>query len=101
MAKLELEITDDLKQVLEHLEALDGQTPDQRYAKYHADIVQNEAKVDLSRPERAVHRLAELAEDAAEAKQKRRAAKKAEAEARALDPVVSEGSASELPVAKA
>lgn len=71
MAKLELEITDDLKQVLEHLEALDGQTPDQRYAKYHRDIMQNEAKVDPSRPDRAAARLAELAEDAQEAVQRR------------------------------
>lgn len=77
MPQLILTITDIQSQALAHLETIDGQTPDQRYAKYHSDILQNEAKVDLSRPERAAARLAELAEDAQEAVQKREEAKEA------------------------
>lgn len=81
MPQLILTITDIQAQALACLEDLDGQTPDQRYAKYHADILQNEAGIDMSRPERAATRLAELAEDATEAKRKRAELKKAEAEA--------------------
>lgn len=81
MPQLTLTITDALAEALAHLEAIDGQTPDQRYEKYHNDVMQNEARVDTSRPERVAARLAELSEDATDAKQKRRVAKNAEAEA--------------------
>lgn len=92
MPQLILTISDTLAQTLASLEDLDGQTADQRYTKYHNDIMQNEAKLDLSRPARVNARLAEMAEDAADAKQKRKAAKKAEREAQAADlPVVTEG----------
>lgn len=64
MPQLILNIDATQEQVLQLLEQIDGQTADQRFAKYIADIVQNEARVDTSRPERIASRLAELAEDA-------------------------------------
>lgn len=96
MPQLILTISDTLAQALASLEDLDGQTPDQRYAKYHADVLQNEARVDAANPGRAAARLAELAEDATVAKQARGAVKKAAREMRALDlPVAAEGILSE------
>ena len=51
------------------LEAIDGRTVDERFAPYVRDIVQNAAGIDLNaRPERIEARLAELEQDAAEAK---------------------------------
>lgn len=69
MPQITLTLTDTEARAIAALEAIDGRTVDERFAPYVRDIVQNAAGIDLSaRPERIEARLAELAQDAAEAK---------------------------------
>lgn len=68
MERITLTLTDTEARALAALEAIDGKTPDERFAPYVRDIVQNAAGIDLNaRPERIESRLAELEQDAAEA----------------------------------
>ena len=100
MQQIILNVSDEFAQGLAALEDKDGQTADERFAKYVRDIEQNEMGIapDLSASRKAA-RLAELAEDGAAAKQARKDAKKLEREQRALDaPVATEGDAATLPV---
>lgn len=80
MPQITLELTDIEARAIAALEAIDGRTVDERFAPYVRYvnerfapyvryIVQNAAGIDLNaRPERIEARLAELEEDAAEAK---------------------------------
>lgn len=69
MPKITIDLSEIEARALAALEALDGKTPNERFAPYIRDIVQNAAGINLSaRPERIESRLAELEEDAAEAK---------------------------------
>lgn len=75
MAQITLNVTDTAARVLAALEDRDGQTIDQRFAKYVADVVQNEAGLSPAlTPERLESRLAELEDAAAAAKAARLAA---------------------------
>jgi len=70
--QITLTLTDTEARAIAALEAIDGRTVEQRFAPYVRDIVQNAAGIDLSaRPERIEARLAELEQDAAEAKAER------------------------------
>ncbi len=69
MAQITLNVTDTEAIAIAALEAIDGRTVDERFAPYVRDIVQNAAGIDLNaRSERIEARLAELEQDAAEAK---------------------------------
>lgn len=69
MPQITLELTATEARAIAALEAIDGRTVEQRFAPYVRDIVQNAAGIDLNaRPERIESRLAELEQDAAEAK---------------------------------
>ena len=69
MPQITIELTDTEARAIAALEAIDGRTVDERFAPYVRDIVQNAAGIDLNaRPERIEARLAELEQDAAEAK---------------------------------
>ena len=69
MPQITLELTDIEARAIAALEAIDGRTVDERFAPYVRDIAQNAAGIDLNaRPERIDARLAELEQDAAEAK---------------------------------
>lgn len=69
MPQITLELTATEARAIAALEAIDGRTVDERFAPYVRDIVQNAAGIDLSaRPERIEARLAELEQDAADAK---------------------------------
>jgi len=70
--QITLTLTDTEARAIAALEAIDGRTVDERFAPYVRDIVQNAAGIDLNaRPERIEARLAELEQDAAEAKAER------------------------------
>ena len=69
MPQITLTLTDTEARAIAALEAIDGKTPDERFAPYVRDIVQNAAGIGLNaRPERIEARLSELEQDAAEAK---------------------------------
>ena len=69
MPQITLTLTDTEARAIAALEAIDGKTPDERFAPYVRDIVQNAAGIDLNaRPERIEARLAELEQDATEVK---------------------------------
>ena len=69
MPQIILTLTDTEARAIAALEAIDGRTVDERFAPYVRDIVQNAAGIDLNaRPERIESRLAELEQDAADAK---------------------------------
>jgi hypothetical protein len=69
MPQITLTLTATEARAIAALESIDGKTPDERFAPYVRDIIQNAAGINLSdRPERIESRLVELEEDAAEAK---------------------------------
>ena len=58
MPQITLTLTATEARAIAALEAIDGKTPDERFAPYVRDIVQNAAGIDLSaRPERIESRL--------------------------------------------
>lgn len=83
MPQITLTLTNLEARAIAALEAIDGRTVDERFAPYVRDIVQNAAGIDLNaRPERIESRLAELEQDAADAKATREDAARKAAESK-------------------